>query len=106
MPGPDGGIMHAEMDLSDARIMLGPESAEGGMRGPDLTDVATRLTDDQLVRQVLQGGGNMPAYGKNLSPDEVTALVAFMHTLRPENEPAARNSAVPATRAARSPGGR
>jgi ubiquinol-cytochrome c reductase cytochrome b subunit len=79
---------------------------KGGMRGPDLTDVATRLTDDQLVRQVLQGGGNMPAYGKNLSPDEVTALVAFMHTLRPENEPAARNSAVPATRAARSPGGR
>jgi ubiquinol-cytochrome c reductase cytochrome b subunit len=79
---------------------------KGGMRGPDLTDVATRLTDDQLVRQVLQGGGNMPAYGKNLSPDEVTALVAFMHTLRPENEPAARNSAVPATRGARSPGGR
>jgi uncharacterized glyoxalase superfamily protein PhnB len=34
MPDPDGGIMHAEMDLSDARIMLGPESAEGGMRGP------------------------------------------------------------------------
>jgi len=34
MPGPDGGIMHAEMDVADARIMLGPESADGGMRGP------------------------------------------------------------------------
>ena len=69
---------------------------KGGMRGPDLTDIATRLTKDQLVRQVLQGGGDMPAYGKNLSPEEVTALVAFMHTLRPEGRPAARDSAVPA----------
>jgi ubiquinol-cytochrome c reductase cytochrome b subunit len=68
----------------------------GGMRGPDLSDVATRLTSDQLVRQVLQGGGNMPAYGKNLAPEEVTALVAFMDTLHPAHRPAARDSAVPA----------
>lgn len=55
----------------------------GGMRGPRLDDVATRLTEDQLIRQVLQGGGNMPAYGKNLSPPEVTALVRFLTTLHP-----------------------
>jgi ubiquinol-cytochrome c reductase cytochrome b subunit len=67
----------------------------GGMRGPDLSDVATRLTSDQLVRQVLQGGGNMPAYGKNLSPPEVTAVVAFMATLHPAHQPPARDSAVP-----------
>ena len=53
------------------------------MRGPALDDVATRLTRDQLIRQVLQGGGKMPAYGKNLSPPEVTALVAFLETLHP-----------------------
>ena len=41
---------------------------EGGQRGPALDGVATRLTRDQLIRQVLQGGGNMPAYGKNLTP--------------------------------------
>jgi hypothetical protein len=40
----------------------------GGQRGPALDSVAVRLTQDQLVRQVIQGGGNMPAYGKNLSP--------------------------------------
>jgi ubiquinol-cytochrome c reductase cytochrome b subunit len=55
----------------------------GGRRGPELDDVATRLTEDQLVRQVLQGGGNMPAYGKSLSPPQVTALVAFLETLHP-----------------------
>jgi ubiquinol-cytochrome c reductase cytochrome b subunit len=63
---------------------------EGGARGPALDGVATRLTHDQLIRQVLQGGGNMPAYGKNLSPAEVNAVVAFLETLRPANQPPAR----------------
>ena len=54
---------------------------QGGRRGPELDSVATRLTEDQLVRQVLQGGGNMPAYGNALSPAETTALVAFLKTL-------------------------
>ncbi len=60
----------------------------GGRRGPALDETATRLTHDQLIRQVLQGGGNMPSYGKNLRPDEVTALVAFLETLRGGNAPA------------------
>jgi len=71
-------------------------SDEGGHRGPDLSDVALRLTADQLVRQVLQGGGNMPAYGKNLAPAEVDALVAFMRTLHPANALPAHDPAVPA----------
>jgi ubiquinol-cytochrome c reductase cytochrome b subunit len=64
----------------------------GGQRGPALDGVATRLTYDQLVRQVLQGGGNMPAYGKNLSPPEVTALVSFLETLHPEGQRPARDA--------------
>lgn len=63
----------------------------GGQRGPALDDVAARRTQDQLIRQVIQGGGNMPAYGKNLSPAETTALVAFLGTLRPEGQPPARD---------------
>ncbi len=67
----------------------------GGLRGPALDDTATRLTPDQIVRQIVQGGGNMPAYGKNLSPAQVTAIVAFLGTMRPAGEPAARNAAQP-----------
>jgi ubiquinol-cytochrome c reductase cytochrome b subunit len=63
---------------------------EGGQRGPALDGIAARMTPDLLVRQVLQGGGNMPAYGKNLSPAQVTALVAFLDTLRTPHEAAAR----------------
>ncbi|MBV9436410.1 MAG: cytochrome b N-terminal domain-containing protein [Acidobacteria bacterium] len=62
---------------------------EGGRRGPALDDVATRLTYDQFVRQVVQGGGNMPAYGKNLSGAEVDALVGFLETLHPAGQPPA-----------------
>ncbi len=35
----------------------------------------------------------MPAYGKNLLPAEVDALVAFLVTLHPANEPPARDAA-------------
>ena len=65
---------------------------QGGQRGPALDTVALRLTEDQLIRQVIQGGGNMPAYGKNLSPAETTALVAFLETLHPANQEPARNA--------------
>jgi len=67
----------------------------GGQRGPDLADVGARLTKDQLVRQVIQGGGNMPAYGKNLSPDQVDAVVAYMVSLHSKGVPPARDSSQP-----------
>jgi len=70
---------------------------KGGQRGPALDTVALRLTEDQLIRQVIQGGGNMPAYGKNLSPAETTALVAFLKTLHPANQNPARNASEAAT---------
>ena len=66
---------------------------QGGKRGPALDAVAVRLTPDQLIRQVIQGGGNMPAYGKNLSPAETTALVAFLETLHPAGQSPARDAA-------------
>jgi len=64
----------------------------GGQRGPALDSVAVRLTRDQLIRQVIQGGGNMPSYGKNLSPAETSALVAFLGTLHPAGQVPARDA--------------
>lgn len=60
----------------------------GGERGPRLDRVATRLSWDQLVRQVQQGGGNMPAYGRTLSSAQTQAIVAFLATCRPDWIPA------------------
>jgi len=54
----------------------------GGRRGPALDAIASRMTEDQIIRQVLQGGGNMPAYGNALNPSETQALMRFLMTLR------------------------
>ena len=64
----------------------------GGQRGPALDAVATRMTEDQIIRQVLQGGGNMPAYGNALSPPETIALTRFLMTLRGNDLPPAVNA--------------
>ena len=68
---------------------------EGGRRGPDLSAVGSRMDEPELVRQVIQGGGNMPAYGDNLSPQEVKALVSYLVSLRPPNTIPALNPAIP-----------
>jgi ubiquinol-cytochrome c reductase cytochrome b subunit len=86
--GRQGQIVFQEKQCRNCHMLGGV----GGQRGPALDGVATRLTYDQLVRQVLQGGGNMPAYGKNLSPPQVTALVSFLETLHPEGQRPARDA--------------
>jgi ubiquinol-cytochrome c reductase cytochrome b subunit len=104
VPTPVGYVKgRAPLELQGALVLQNKQcrnchslGGEGGRRGPALDGVGTRLTRDQLIRQVLQGGGNMPAYGKNLTPAEVTALVAFMQTLRPAHQSPARTAIVPA----------
>lgn len=61
----------------------------GGQRGPDLTSIGTQMTRNQLIDQISNGspgGGNMPAYGKQISPHEMDALVDFLVSLRPEGQ--------------------
>ena len=86
-----GALVFQEKQCRNCHALGG----EGGQRGPALDAVATRLTEDQLIRQVLQGRGNMPAYGKNLSPPEVTALVSFLCTLHPAGQRPARDASLP-----------
>jgi len=60
-------------------------AGSGGQRGPALDAIASRMTEDQIIRQVLQGGGNMPAYGNALNPSETKALMRYLMTLRGNN---------------------
>jgi ubiquinol-cytochrome c reductase cytochrome b subunit len=76
-----GSIVFQNKDCRNCHALEGV----GGRRGPDLTFVGNRLTMDQLIDQVSNGtpgGGNMPAYGKQINPDEMTALVDFLTNLR------------------------
>ena len=55
-------------------------SGHGGHRGPDLTKVADRLTTDEMTIRIVNGGGNMPAFGGSLSKIELKKLLAFLNT--------------------------
>ena len=53
---------------------------EGGKVGPDLTHVANRLNEQQMIIRIVNGAKNMPAYGGSLTKDELNQLVAFLKT--------------------------
>ncbi len=53
-------------------------AGSGGQRGPDLTTVADRFTDQQITLRLLNGGYNMPSFASILNPAELSALVAFL----------------------------
>lgn len=53
---------------------------EGGKRGPDLSTVGDRLTDQQITLRILNGGYNMPSFASSLKPTELTALVTFLES--------------------------
>jgi ubiquinol-cytochrome c reductase cytochrome b subunit len=73
-----GALVLQEKQCRDCHSLGG----QGGLRGPALDSIASRMTEDQIIRQVLQGGGNMPSYGNALNPAETNALVHFLLTLR------------------------
>ena len=53
-------------------------AGNGGLRGPDLSTVANRLTRDQITIRIVNGAPNMPAYGGMLKPGDLSALVEFL----------------------------
>jgi len=61
----------------------------GGRRGPDLTYVGDKLTRDNIVIRIVNGGGNMPAFGSSLKPQEIDDLVAFLESRKRELHPQA-----------------
>jgi ubiquinol-cytochrome c reductase cytochrome b subunit len=55
----------------------------GGRRGPDLSDVAARMRPDEITARITNGGPNMPAYVRTLTPAQVRAVMAFLSTRKP-----------------------
>lgn len=64
-------------------------AGRGGQRGPDLTYVADRLTHEQLVVRVMNGGYNMPAYAANMTPKELKSLITFLESRKESTGPVA-----------------
>jgi ubiquinol-cytochrome c reductase cytochrome b subunit len=54
----------------------------GGERGPDLSQVASRMSPVQIEARITNGSPNMPAYAQSLKPEEVRTIAAFLATRR------------------------
>jgi ubiquinol-cytochrome c reductase cytochrome b subunit len=52
----------------------------GGRRGPDLTYIGDTLSESDIVIRIVNGGVNMPAFGKELKPEELAQLTAFLQS--------------------------
>lgn len=58
----------------------------GGLYGPALTNVDERLTHEQIVVAILNGGVGMPAYAGKLEPGQLAALVAFLEAPKEQQQ--------------------
>ena len=65
MPGPDGKIAHAEMQIGSSRIMLADESPQMGHKSPQTlggtpTSLMLYVTDvDDTFQRAVSGGGKL-----------------------------------------------
>jgi cytochrome c551 len=53
-------------------------TGHGGNGGPDLTTMPLAQTEEGAIQQVTNGGGGMPAFGGNLSEEEIENVAAYV----------------------------
>lgn len=72
-----GASMFHERGCQLCHMALG----RGGKYGPDLTDVARRLSPEEITVRTMNGVRDMPAYRTILTLDEISHLVAFFRAV-------------------------
>jgi ubiquinol-cytochrome c reductase cytochrome b subunit len=58
----------------------------GGHRGPELTEIGDRLTRDDIIIRINNGGHNMPSFAGAVTSEELSDLVDFLLTRKGETE--------------------
>ncbi len=86
-----GPQLFAERGCSHCHTIQG----EGGHKGPDLSSIGRQATVAELRRQIVEGGGAMPAFGEVLPEPEVDALVVYLQHCRAGKGKVQRRRAVP-----------
>jgi len=80
--GANSGPVFDGAKLFQAKACLNCHLIEGhgGRRGPELTVIGDKLTKNDIIIRIVNGGVNMPAFGATLKPAEIDALVAFLQS--------------------------
>jgi ubiquinol-cytochrome c reductase cytochrome b subunit len=73
-PVADGAVVFYDKGCEYCHTVAG----FGGIRGPDLTDAGDRMTGPQMTTRIFSGAANMPSYTGNLTPEQLSALLAFL----------------------------
>ncbi|HWB83246.1 MAG TPA: cytochrome b N-terminal domain-containing protein [Bryobacteraceae bacterium] len=55
-------------------------AGHGGVVGPDLTHISQTMSPAQITAQIYDGSKNMPSYKGNLTPGELSELLAFFNS--------------------------
>jgi len=58
-------------------LMCHGDQFQGG-GGPALVDVGSRLTEQQIARKIQNGGGGMPGFKSELTPEEIGNLSKWL----------------------------
>lgn len=73
-----GAVIFQQVGCIECHSVAG----SGGAKGPDLTHVGSRLTEQEFVIRIMAGGNGMPAYAGNLDPRQLSDLVDFLRSLK------------------------
>lgn len=82
--GSDGAAIYkAKCALCHAADGSGSTPSGKAMKVRDLrSDEVQKQTDIELTKVIAGGKGKMPAYGKQLSTEDISALIVHMRTLK------------------------
>ncbi len=79
VPNPSPGVRHGiELFNTMGCIYCHKVGKNGGIRGPELTNVQQRMTREQMIIRIVNGAENMPAFGGTLSKEELDDIVDFL----------------------------
>ncbi|MBP1155918.1 MULTISPECIES: cytochrome c [unclassified Paenibacillus] len=74
-----GGTVNAEAIYRSNCVTCHGADLTGGS-GPNLQKVGARLSKDQIVAKIENGGAGMPAYKNTLEDNEIAALAEWLST--------------------------